>query len=238
MQNELKNIELSIVVLAYKSEDFILPFLSQLQNEVLQLNISFEFIVVANYDKGDDNIVAEKLFQYFGNNPNYIILKEEKKGRMGWDMRSGLNKASGHYIAVIDGDGQMPASDIPLVYNIIKNGDFDLVKTYRKVRYDGFYRKVLSTVYNILFNFMYTPKIRFKDINSKPKILQRSIYQKMNLISNDWFTDAEIMIEAIRLQLRICEIGTVFYKKERESSLINFSTVVEFVYNLIKYKLK
>lgn len=46
----------------------------------------------------------------------------------------------------------------------------------------------------------------------------------MNLKSNDWFTDAEIMIEANRLKLRICDIATVFYNNERRSSFVRPTT--------------
>jgi glycosyltransferase involved in cell wall biosynthesis len=66
-----------------------------------------------------------------------------KEGRMGWDMKSGFQEALGKYIAIIDGDGQMPVSDIPIVYRLIKTGKYDLVKTFRIKRYDGLHRKSL-----------------------------------------------------------------------------------------------
>ena len=45
------------------------------------------------------------------------------------------------------------------------------------------------------------PGINAWDINSKPKIITRALYQKMNLESNGWFIDAKIMIIARRLKL-------------------------------------
>ncbi len=53
------------------------------------------------------------------------------------------------------------------------------------------------------------------NINSKPKIFTKQAYQLMQLRSNDWFTDAEIMIQALKHNMRIAEISTVFYKNER-----------------------
>ncbi|MBK6275601.1 MAG: hypothetical protein IPF58_13285 [Saprospirales bacterium] len=58
----------------------------------------------------------------------------------------------------------------------------------------------------------------------------------MELRSNDWFTDAEIMIEALKLNMKICELSTVFYKNERRSSFVGLSTVFEFIYNLFYYR--
>ncbi len=238
MTQTIKNIELSVVVLCYNSQNIIERFTQQLFDEIAQLNVQFELILVCNYDKDKlDNTLnlAKSIAQ---KHDNILILDLEKKGGMGWDMRSGLSAASGKYIAVIDGDAQMPASDIPIVYGVIKFGKYDLVKTYRAKRHDGWIRTILSNVYNILFRLLYAPRFPIRDINSKPKILTKEAYLKMNLISNDWFTDAEIMIQAFQQNLKIAEISTMFYKNERNASFVGFKTIFEFIFNLFKYRLK
>lgn len=232
-----ENIELSVVVLCYHSENIIEKFVHQLINEVTELNVSFELVLVANYDKNsDDNtpVLAKKLTDKY----DFIhMLAKEKEGGMGWDMRSGLSAARGNYIAVIDGDAQMPASDIPIVYGIIKIGKYDLVKTYRAKRHDAFIRTFLSDTYNLLFRLLFSPTFPVRDINSKPKIFTSEAYKKMNLRSNDWFTDAEIMIQALKHNMRIAEISTVFYKNERKTSFVGMKTVWEFIFNLFKYRI-
>lgn len=234
-----QHFELSVVVLCYHSENIIEKFVQQLINEITELNIPFELVLVANYDKNSDDktpILANEIAKKF---PDIIkVLANEKEGGMGWDMRSGLSAASGKYIAVIDGDAQMPASDIPIVYGVIKFGKYDLVKTYRAKRYDGFVRSVLSSVYNLLFRLLFSPRFPVRDINSKPKIFTNEAYRKMNLKSNDWFTDAEIMIQALNQKLKIAEISTMFYKNERKTSFVGFTTVFEFIFNLFKYRIK
>jgi glycosyltransferase involved in cell wall biosynthesis len=234
-QFNTKNIELSVVVLCYKSHEFINEFCHQLLAELNTLKIPFEIILVANYDddKDDTPLIAQQLADQY---EVVKALKQKKKGKMGWDMRMGLKEAQGNYITIIDGDGQMPSSDIPVVYNTIKNNPFDLVKTYRSIRMDGWYRTFLSKGYNVLFNLLYQPPYSFKDVNSKPKILTKEAYAKLDLKSNDWFTDAEIMIQALKLNLKICEIATVFKKNERRASFVSFKTIFEFIANLLKYK--
>ena len=120
-----------------------------------------------------------------------------KKGMMGWDMRSGLEATTGKNIAVIDGDGQMPCEDIVRVYRKLINERLELTKTYRVNREDGLYRKAISVLYNIIFKTLF-PGLKSRDINSKPKIMTRKVYQQMNLHSDGWFVDAEIMILARR----------------------------------------
>ncbi|HOY42001.1 MAG TPA: glycosyltransferase family 2 protein [Chitinophagales bacterium] len=238
MSKVSEDIELSVVVLCYHSENIIEKFVEQLISELTELNVIYELVLVANYDKNsDDNtpVLAAQLAQKYN---SIKVLAHEKEGGMGWDMRSGLSAATGKYIAVIDGDAQMPASDIPIVYGVIKFGKYDLVKTYRAKRYDGFVRTFLSDMYNILFRLFFSPSFPVRDINSKPKIFTKTAYQKMNLRSNDWFTDAEIMIQAFSQQLKIAEISTVFYKNERKTSFVGFKTVWEFMFNLVKYRFK
>jgi glycosyltransferase involved in cell wall biosynthesis len=238
MSTVTEDIELSVVVLCYHSENIIEKFVEQLISELTELNVIYELVLVANYDKNSvDNtpVLAAQLAQKYN---SIKVLAHEKEGGMGWDMRSGLSAATGKYIAVIDGDAQMPASDIPIVYGVIKFGKYDLVKTYRAKRYDGFVRTFLSDMYNILFRLFFSPSFPVRDINSKPKIFTKTAYQKMNLRSNDWFTDAEIMIQAFSQQLKIAEISTVFYKNERKTSFVGFKTVWEFMFNLVKYRFK
>lgn len=229
--------DLSVVVLCYRSEDYITDFVKQLENELEEEGINYELVLVANYDRNSNERTAEIVKGIAAGNPRIMVVSREKEGKMGWDMRSGLREASGMKIAVIDGDGQMPVSDIALVYRIIKSGRYDLVKTYRAKRFDGFYRQLLSFFYNLLFRILFRPGFPTPDINSKPKVLTRVAYEKMNLVSSDWFTDAEIMIEAFRNKLRICHVSTVFYKNERRKSMVSAATIFEFVYNLFYYRL-
>ena len=43
---------------------------------------------------------------------NVVVLDEEKRGGMGWDMRAGFAAASGDFLVVIDGDAQNPVEDV------------------------------------------------------------------------------------------------------------------------------
>ncbi len=231
--------ELSVVVLCYRAEDAIRSFIEQLIHEIEHEGIDdYELILVANFDKDVQDRTPAIVRDLAKENPRLNVITKEKKGRMGWDMRTGLMEAKGRYIAVIDGDGQMPVSDIPLVYHIIKTGRYDLVKTYRAIRHDGWFRFLMSSGYNWLFRLMLFNEFRIIDVNSKPKIMTREAFSKMHLKSNDWFTDSEIIIETFRNRMRICEVSTTFYKNERRKSLVNIMTAFEFLINLVAYRIR
>ena len=236
--SEAKSIpELSVVILCYHSADVVRILVAQVERELEEAKIDYELVLVGNYLPGDTtDPTPAVLKELAAGKPRYVVVAREKEGMMGWDMRSGLEAATGRHIAVIDGDGQMPMSDVMKVYRVLQVGKYDLVKTFRAQRQDGAYRRTISGIYNFLFRLMYPAAHVFRDINSKPKIMTREAYQKIHLVSNDWFTDAEIMIEALRHDLSVGEVSTVFYRNERRGTFVPFSALWEFLSNLLYYR--
>ena len=232
-----KNLKLSIVVLCYRSEYNIIPFIEKVKTIVKKLTDSFEIILVANYMENSDDKTAAIVNEIAKNDSVYKTICKPKKGMMGWDMKEGLARCKGDYLCVIDGDGQFPIENITQCYKEILKGKYSLVKTHRIKRGDGFYRKIISKVYNFTFSTLFT-SINSKDINSKPKIFTREVYNKMNLTSDDWFIDAEIMLEAKRLGVLFYEFPTEFHSLSGRQSFVNFSAIFEFTRNLILFKLK
>ena len=75
-------------------------------------------------------------------------------------------------------------------------------------------------------------------MNSKPKIMTREFYEKMNLESNGWFIDAEIMIFARRVLARIGEVQSVFFSMDSRPSFVKPFSILEFLGNLFWYRVK
>ena len=229
--------DLSVVVLCYHSGESIIPIYSRLDGLLQKMAIKYEIVLVANdfaksHDKTLDIVKSISV-----KNEKVIPVTEIKEGMMGWDMMTGMDAASGDIICVIDGDGQFPLESIEQGYNLIIQNQCDLVKTYRINRQDGFYRKTISMVYNILFGLLF-PGLDSKDVNSKPKLLRKDVYKKLNLSSNDWFIDAEIMIRARDLSLNIREFPIPFLPNNSRKSFVRFGAIFEFIFNLIRFRLK
>lgn len=144
---------------------------------------------------------------------------------------------TGNRLAITNGNGQMPCSDVICVCELMNCKAYDLVKTVRTKRDDGLYRMLISTVYNLFFKAMY-PGIDAWDMNAKPKIMTRELYEKMKLESNGWFVDAEIMIKARRLKASMGEIETTFYSIDHRASFVKPLAILEIVVNMIRYRIK
>ena len=227
---------ISVVILAYRSGEGIRAFVESMVQSLDKNEPSWEIVLVGNHfvDDGDSTpCIVSEIAQ---SHPRIRAVTRVKEGMMGWDMKSGLEAATGRTIAVIDGDGQMPLEDVIDVYKKLKDEGLDLVKTFRTQRGDGFYRKMISVAYNIIFNVLF-PRLNCRDINSKPKIMTREVYNRMELNSNGWFIDAEIMIQAGKMNLKIGEIPTIFHEINYRPSFVKFKSVLEFFVNLIWYRL-
>ena len=224
----------SLVVLCYRSGQSIIPFVERLQRVLSRCNFTWELVLVGNYIEGSDDETPQIVKKLAEESQNIRTVIRPKQGMMGWDMRMGLDAARGTYIGVIDGDGQFPPESIVACLLKCELEDLDLTKTYRVIRDDGLYRRFISAAYNGIFSVLFGFKVR--DINSKPKIIRRDKYELLQLESDDWFADAEIVIRARELGLKIGETPVHFSLNDNRGSFVKPKAILEFTANLLKYR--
>lgn len=235
--NNMNRPTLSVVVLCYRAGESAISFTNKLENHLNSFEPNFQLVLVGNYLAGSDDKTGDIIIELAKKDEKIKPIIKPKEGMMGWDMRMGMEAADGKYICVIDGDGQFPIDSIEKAYKLIIEKDFDLVKTFREARYDGAYRKFISFWYNVLFRMLF-PGLNSRDINSKPKIIKREAFKKLNLHSNDWFADAEIMLEVRRLKLTFAEFPVIFSQIKDRRSFVKVSAILEFMRNLVTYRFR
>ena len=108
----MKTPNISVVVLAYQSEKTIEGFVESLVASLKEEGLSWEIILVGNYFEGKGDRTPEVVKQIADKNPYIKAVTKIKQGMMGWDLKSGLQVATGKTVTVIDGDGQMPCADV------------------------------------------------------------------------------------------------------------------------------
>ena len=229
--------KLSVIILCYRSGESLIDFFEEVKETVANYVPIHEFILVANYLEGSNDRTGEYAKVVAAENENCTALSISKKGMMGWDMRQGLDAATGDVLCIIDGDGQFPISSILDCYQVMEKEKVDLVKTYRETRNDGIYRRIISTAYNLIFKILF-PGLNSKDVNSKPKLLRSSAYKKMKLTSDDWFVDAEIMLNVRDYKMSFREIPVEFDELKGRKSFVKPQAIIEFLINMVRYRLK
>ncbi len=156
---------------------------------------------------------------------------------MGWDMRSGFDAARGEYLVVICGDGQVPPHAALDVYRCLRATGADFVKGRRFAREDGSVRTANSVGYNTAFRLLFGTRGVW-DVNGRPKGLTRRAYEELALATDDWFTDAEILLKAKELGLRTAQLPVRFLRNDARGSFVGLGTVWEFVLNMARWRLR
>jgi glycosyltransferase involved in cell wall biosynthesis len=164
------------------------------------------------------------------------VVARPKAGGMGWDLRSGLERATGAYLVYLDGDGQVPTQDALAVFHCLRETRAAVVKGRRRVREDGSVRTLTSLGFNLLFRLLFRTRPLW-DVNGQPKGMTRSAYEQLDLRTDDWFTDAEIVLKARTAGVKIVEVPVHFLPRQRPSSLVGLGTVWEFVVNMVRWRL-
>jgi glycosyltransferase involved in cell wall biosynthesis len=222
-------------VLCYRAEEHARRVVVPLYRALASQAVAYELILVANYWSPDDRTpaIAEELAE---GRRNVRVVAEPKQGDMGWDMRSGFREARGSYLVVIDGDGQVPVDYALEAYRVLKQTGAAIAKGRRYVREDGSVRSITSLGYNVLFRLLFGTRGLW-DINGRPKALTRDAYERLALSTDDWFTDAEMLLKAKRLDLPTAEFPVRFLRNAARGSFVGLDTVWEFVRNMTAWRL-
>ena len=227
---------LSAIVLCYRAGEAAWKVVEPLHSDLSAAGIDFELLLVGNYDGGREDPTPAVLEAIGAKLPRVRSIAEEKRGGMGWDMRSGFDNARGEVLVVIDGDGQFDPGDVLRAYRELTGLNAAVVKGRRTKRGDGPWRGFQSSVFNLIYNLLF-PGSGISDVNSKPKGMTRNAYERLRLSSDDWFIDAEIMLEARKQGLPVTEIPVVFRENEERDSFVAFGTAFEFLRHLLRYRL-
>jgi glycosyltransferase involved in cell wall biosynthesis len=230
--------ELSVIVLCYQADEAIHRVIDPLYDQLEASGIAYELLLVANQwpDRPDPTGRVVEAFATDHEDTVRTVIKE-KQGAMGWDMRSGLAAAAGDYLVVIDGDAQNPVDDVLKMYRGMRATGVDVMKGRRIARFDGPYRRVISTVYNLAFALLFGTR-GIWDVNGKPKGLTRAAYEALELESDDWFIDAEIVLSARRQGLAVAELPVVFHRNDERDSFVRPTAILEFLGNMARQRFR
>ena len=222
-------------MLCYQAQEAIHRVIDPLYEQLEAAGISYELVLVANQWPGRPDPTSHVVEAFASDRDTVLTVTEEKQGAMGWDMRSGLAAASGDYLVVIDGDAQNPVDDVLKMYWRMAATGVDVMKGRRIARFDGPYRRAISAVFNLAFALLFGTR-GIWDVNGKPKGLTRAAYEALDLESDDWFIDAEIVLSARRRGLSIAELPVIFHRNEERASFVGVAAIVEFVRNMVRQR--
>lgn len=136
--------ELSLVVCVYNEEQNIKPLSEQVKKALKDFDYEVLFVDDGSTDTTRDEIRAIK-------DEHFVLVELKRNYGQSSALQAGIDQAQGEYVALIDGDLQNDPADIPMMMDMLKKGEWDMVAGVRANRKDGaFLRKIPSKIANYI----------------------------------------------------------------------------------------
>lgn len=202
----MKEVEISIIIPVYNEGSNLEPVIFEIQSifDNQRAGYSYEIVLV---DDGSTDATQEILKRLSKEKVKFIRL--EKHTGKGYALSRGIAIASGRFVAMMDGDGQINVRYLPEMVDLIKRGAADIVlgSKYHPDAYykPGFFRWWIGKSYNWLIQILL--RYNLTDIQAGIKLFKRERLNSLLPIRADNFDfDLEFISKAIDEGVTIKEI--------------------------------
>lgn len=222
---------LSLVMPAYNEEEIVASTIGDLLACFERAGHRLELVAV---DNGSRDRTGAILAELAAKDPRVVPVRVEVNQGYGFGILSGLPHATAPWVGMITADGQVEPHDVVKLFEVTRRiKPPAILKVRRRFRMDGWKRKLVSVIYNATANALFGG-LGSIDVNGNPKLFPRELLPALDLRSKDWFLDAEILVKAKRLGIRVMEVNVFGHMREGGTSNVRASTCAEFVRNLLR----
>lgn len=220
---------LSVIVPVYNEVGTI----KQILEKIEAVNIDKEIIVVD--DSSSDG--TDKVLRGIKLSNLKVIHHSSNRGK-GAAFLTGLANASGEFIIVQDADLEYDPNDYLLLMEEIKKSNVGLVLGARfTAGHHGdliprLGNRFVTGLLNILFN------VKINDILTCYKLLRRETALQLNLKSQGFCIDTEVIIKIIKKKLSIREVPVSYTPRSySQGKKIRAKDGAAYIFNILKYRL-
>ncbi|MFV0539730.1 MAG: glycosyltransferase family 2 protein [Aestuariibaculum sp.] len=166
------------VVIPLLNEQDSLKELHEWIVKVMQSNrFSYEIIFI---DDGSTDQSWREICKLSKSNPHIKGIRFLKNFGKSQALHAGFDKAQGHVVITMDADLQDSPNEMPELYNMIVNDNYDLVSGWKKKRYDSVITKNLPSK---LFNWAArkTSGVKLNDFNCGLKAYKNTVIKHIDV---------------------------------------------------------
>lgn len=220
IENKKNKYDISCVMPAFNEEWNIAKAVDNAFEALEKFASNYEVIIV---DDGSSDGTFDVLMKKREFNDRLKVIRHGSNKGYGAALKTGFSSASYDLIFYTDSDNQFDIKELPLLLGMIDNAD--IVVGYRKDRKDPKLRLFTSSVYNSIIARTFGLSLR--DVNCAFKLFRKQVFEKINIESTDFFVDAEIMIKAQKLNMRIFEAPVTHLPRTAGNSTVKSSDIVK-----------
>jgi glycosyltransferase involved in cell wall biosynthesis len=146
MEKNLKNtVDISVVIPLFNEEDSLTELHSWIQRVMVEHAFSYEVVFIDDGSKDNSWNVIEELHR---NDPHVRGIKFQRNYGKSAALQKGFESVVGNVVVTMDADLQDSPDEIPGLYQMITEQDFDVVSGWKKKRFDPLTKTIPTKLYN------------------------------------------------------------------------------------------
>ncbi len=163
---------LSIIIPVYNEQGNVDLLTNVIEDAIKEYK--YEIIFIDDYSSDNTRNEIKEM-----KNPKVVLIEMKKNYGQSSALQAGIEYAKGDYIITMDGDMQNDPSDIPMMLDLLIEGDWDVVTGIRQKRKDSLIRTFPSKIANYIIRK--TTKLDIQDHGCALKIFTRETAKELNL---------------------------------------------------------
>ncbi|HLP21410.1 MAG TPA: glycosyltransferase family 2 protein [Chitinophagales bacterium] len=168
--------QISVVIPLFNEEESLPELAAWIERVMKANNFTYEVLMIDDGSKDKSWKVIEQLSQQ---NPNIKGIKFKKNYGKSAGLQVGFSHAQGDVVITMDADLQDSPDEIPELYRMIVEDDFDLVSGWKAKRYDPISKTIPTKIYNGATRFM--TGIQLHDMNCGLKSYKNEVVKSVEV---------------------------------------------------------
>jgi glycosyltransferase involved in cell wall biosynthesis len=168
--------QISVVVPLFNEEESLPELAAWIDRVMKANNFSYEVLMIDDGSKDKSWQVIQKLSQ---ENSNIKGIKFRRNYGKSAGLQVGFSEAKGDVVITMDADLQDSPDEIPALYKMIVEDDFDLVSGWKQKRFDPITKTIPTKIYNGATRFM--TGIQLHDMNCGLKAYKNEVVKSVEV---------------------------------------------------------
>jgi glycosyltransferase involved in cell wall biosynthesis len=182
----------------------------------------YELLVIDDASTDGTGMLADEIA---AEDPHVRVIHHPKNRKLGGSLKTGFAESRGDLVLYTDADLPFDMDELQKACRLLRHYEADIVSAYRFDRTgEGYVRVVYSTIYNVLVRVLFG--VRIRDINFAFKLCRRRVLDRITLVSEGSFIDAELVVRTVRSGGKVVQFGVDYFPRTRGVSTLSSPAVI------------